>query len=352
MNEMLMIVVITIYLVIALIKRIRNNSMDYALQAYPPQGKGALFCEKYLGNNITARGILGDIIELCVAGVLRLRKNNGSIDVIKVSEYTGKDAYKKRIISMMFDGNNELVYTEDAIIGYPVYHIRKNKFKSDFKELLKELNIREKSNIALKPPTKDDLGKWQILSVIFLMVIIWLSGKNIDPESYFGVMFLAVFVYIGIRILTEGIEKKMITSILFSAVWLSLVFSMIFNIINSGIGIIFIIIAIVACVVAYILLCRNDENEDNVQERIILVGFLRLLAGGEELQSENLGYSQRNPRRFYEVLPYVFALGEYQRWFYMHSSMNIEKADWIESEKEVDYDTLWDCMNILSECIR
>ena len=114
----------------------------------------------------------------------------------------------------------------------------------------------------------------------------------------------------------------------------------------------FVIIAIVACAVAYILICRKDENEDNVQERIILVGFLRLIAGGKELQSENLGYSQRNPRRFYEVLPYVFALGEYQRWFYMHSSMNIEKADWIESEKEVDYDTLWDCMNILSECIK
>lgn len=315
-------------------------------QAYPPTRESAIWIQKIAGKKVNERGIVAAIIELCREGCLKINKEGGNYDVLKISDYEGRDTYKQKIMSAMFDGNEELSSAAESIIAYPVYHLtRDGKLKEKVREIIKQINDEHKTAKGNGGYYRRDSKKWKIASIVLLEILMmnYMHGSNELVTSLVMIPFLAVGTRFIDEISFNKINNKSIMILFFALVWFCIIFDVMFSLVDGLDGKASMVFATIMIIISYIINVLRKKPASFANEKHVLNGFLKMIKDKHEVQN-NLGYSKANPNRFYEVLPYVCALGEEKRWINQHKDLEIERPDWIISDEE-------DSQNLMQECI-
>ena len=315
-------------------------------EAYPPMHESALLMERVKNGKVTSKSIIAAIIELCDAGFLMLHKSGEEFEVLKLRDYEGNDRYKSKLMNIMFDGTNELSGVENSIVAYPVYRLSKDgSLKVKTKELIDEINsdyIPDKRRGYINLDNKD-MRIWVSLGTALIEGIVLVT--TMFRTDVISALFLIPFIYIGINILVDPVRKNRIPTLVFGTFWSIAIFNMLTGIVRTPAGNIALVLAIIAIAISYLLDINKKIDIKYFREKQVLSRFMKLF--GNRRKEENLQFSHMNPKRFYEVLPYVCALNKQDKWMDIHKDIEIEKPDWIETEEEFSSQTIQDCVEAL-----
>lgn len=339
-----------VYLLVTYLMHHVKNRRELDVQAYPPTGESAILTEKIAGKKITGRGLVAAILELCEEGHIKIKKNNKSIDLLKISDYEGVNRYKKQIMSNLFEGAKDYYGADDAIMAYPLLHLSKDALSRErLKDILKQINSDYK-NRRIRGHFKKADTAWKIISAVMLLMIVIVNRNTVDVEML-GVLFFIPFLYAGIYLFTDGIERLDTFVIIFASIWSLAVTKMLLAMMTVT-GKIEFIFGIVMIVLSYYINMMRGSSFSFQSENKSLRQFLAMINGSAKTKEMNRHYSELNPNRFYEVLPYVSALGKQEKWIKQHKDIKVEKPDWIITEEEYDLDTISECVEQLSLSVK
>ncbi len=341
-----------LYLVILWLKKFFDKYWSSGLEAYPPENDSALFLERVEGKRISERGIVAAIIELAKEGYVKIQKTGEDYDVLLIREYDGKDFYKRQLMEAMFDGNNELTGTEDSIVAYPVCHLTKDgDLKIRLKEILKRINMEKQSGKKkIVFPDNKEKKYWLLWSVILIELVLMcaIPFKSISVQA---ILFVP-FIYIGLKMITDGLEKDDAIRLILGLVWTIFVGNVIRGMVVGGLGQTALILSYIAVVISYFTTALEWVNDRLQKERKALASFRRMLKGSKKINELSRSYTLANPERFYEVLPYVCAIGKQDVWLKQHKDMEIGRPDWLIAEDGEDIAGLQECVDTLVNSVK
>lgn len=316
------------------------------VEAYPPTAESALLTERIKGGKVTSKAIVAAIIELCEDNYLMLHKSAEEYEVLKLRDYEGNDRYKSKLMKVMFDGTNELSGVENSIVAYPVYKLTKDgSLKAKTKELIDEINKEyipdnRRGYIGLE---NKDMRIWIGMGTALIEGIVLVTAGF--RSNVISALFLIPFIYIGINLLVDPVRKNRVPTLVFGTFWSIAIFDMLTGIVRTATGNIALVLAVIAIIASYLFDINKRIDIKYFREKQVLARFLKLFNANRI--KENLQFSSMNPKRFYEVLPYVCALNKQDKWMDMHKEVEIEKPNWIETEDEFSSQTVKDCVEAL-----
>lgn len=324
-----------------------KKNIGCEMEIYPPTDKSASLFEKCAGKKITSRGIAAAIIELCSAGVLKLNLVGDKLDILLINEYRGHDEIKKTILDYMFKDNNEVEGLDNGIIAYPVYHLTEKSISADVtKDLLKRLN---ELNVSRKGYKNVSAGRKSIILAaaafqISVTIIFMIMGQM---EGIIVSVLIGFFIMMGFKIFDDSMSKYSVSNIIFSVFWMVFVFFWICGFFKDNISLFVLVEAYVAAFIYLYVNLWKKEDISRERDRQLYNGFIKLLNKSKKNSEINANYSLANPKRIYEVLPYVCAVGKHKQWIEQHRNIPYETPEWIASDKEYDYDVLEECVDKL-----
>lgn len=320
----------------------KDKKVVKTVEFYPPDNLNSLDLAYAYKGNIESKDITSLLIYLANKGYLSISEAEKKSDFVltKLKDYDGDNKSEQKFLKGLFK-NKDVVTKKDL----------ENKFYTTINEI--KLDIKDKKNKE-KIFEKNSLNKKLI---IILFIVITFICSLIKPLYEYGFEFREIIIAITfplIFIIVAGImafQEKLsfpavfIAIIFFLASGTTSLFGFIFPAIMLESRYIFsFIIGIICIIIQFIffkLILKRTEYGINILGRIL--GFKEFLKKCEKNKLEELVLKE--PKYFYNILPYTYVLGISNKWIKKFESISVEPPDWYSGSSAFDMVTFSSFMN-------
>lgn len=319
MNSLIAPIICFIILIYCYLRFSKGNDIKLEFSTNPPNSLDSLEIAFLLRGFITDNDIVSLLLSLANSGYISFNGNKDYFTIKKEKEYKENNLVKKILMKQLFIEKEEIELKD---IKY--------KFNTTMYEIKKLIN--DKNNQRMIFETK--LKKYKILVVILTMISIYsvnLTGLNLRFNSSFWTIFITVLMNIIalfiIRKDTEVNDRRFLGIVLLGIdIYLNngLFKSFDIDTIKYIIGIVLITINIIM----YIKLPDRTKYGNEYLGKII--GFKL------KLEQMDLNDIKNKEEYFYQMLPYAYVLGIFDKWTNKAKNKINNYPNWHQEKEEFD----------------
>jgi len=363
--------IICVFIVYYLWIKYRKDEMIVdTVEYYPPDDLNsadvALIYNGYSGQ----KAVISLLIYLANKGYLRIEEyeetklkifKSKKFKIIKVKEYDGDNEDEREFFNILFKKEKlkDIVEREElkqlkselTVNDLYEYELRDEVIRSDLYnrcywkiEMIKR-NINRKEN-KKKIFEKNSLGNREIILIMIAIIFMSMGAFSVikigSPE-----IFIMVFVYLIGALVAVYIKSNVGTVILSSSVLMLAGFFCMFvseEVVSMSLLIEFIIHSVCMVVLLIFLVGMKKRRTKYGKEMLGKIqGFKNFIKRAKRQKLEQLVMEDRN--YFYNVLPYVYALGDYSKWMKKFKKIDLEAPNWFNSDTSFSTKVFSDFMN-------
>lgn len=346
----------------------KDDPIVETVQFYPPDNCNSAEAEMLYYGRVKTDGVVSMLVYLANKGYIKLDETEGDwmnsrhrgVKIFKVKEYDGDNEAERLFLDELFkygrysstsprrtmreiqvqgqydtyrNADENRVGNENAYVYVQVSELH-HKFYKNIDAVKKRLNSKD---ITEKIFEKSSTNKivWLLIMAMSIFILIsvlplWGHKINITMLPLLMPVIAFLFFYSTLKKLYRSDKIKLLIAACLGLLlipWLSIILPYVNN---KPVYFIMLLIGI-ACIVAIVILAFKMPKRTSYGRELLgeVKGFKRFLETAEKSRLEML--VQQNPRYFYDVLPYAYALGVSDIFVKRFDGIITDAPEWYES---------------------
>lgn len=329
----------------------RNKGKDKrvveTVEFNPPKGLNSAETGYYFYGHAKNEGVVSLLIYLANKGYIKIKEieteglfsKSKDYEIIKVKPYDGTNEIEQEFMAGLFK-KGDTVTKKDL----------ENKFYTTVNKINNKLSKKEnRDKIYEKTPFLSYILLFFISLIIFAAMSyrIYLVTYSVDMILGGGIFLLMGLIFLSIGISKYKYEKTtkyvlLFIGIIFTGV--NFLMMAVTTLSYDSFAMIIYLLGVFSILIVTILMINLDRRTLYGNEMLGKIGgFKNFLMKAEKEKLERL--VEKDPKYFYNILPFTYALGVSTKWIKKFESITFEQPDWYVGNSAFNYYMFANMMN-------
>ncbi len=265
------------------------------------------------------------ILELANLGFIKMSNKDGELYLERTSKSSNSLQKDQKILLDKLFGNKTELSSDDIKITDSFFdHLRDVVHKS--------LINKGFFNSSVRKARESFLFLAILTTLISIGAFLYYNLKNSGAEFIYPLVFMSVFVGVGVFLLIQSLKNQEITLTVFSIIWIGMSILFMYNIIYSKelLIAIAIIIAIAAIGIYFIYKNMNTLSFKGVIAKRNLLGLKEFIARAEK---DKIAFFLKEDKEYLnKLLPYAMLFGLNKHWLKLYKELDTALPNWYEGD--------------------